>query len=114
MIPGVLDILAARRRIRGHVDVTPLRESAWLSSIAGSRVSLKLECVQRTGSFKIRGAFNALIRLEPAKAGPHDGHVRLKPAPTTVTSAPTTVTSAPTTVTSAPTTVTPAPTTVTS
>lgn len=63
MIPGTTDILAARQRIRGHVDVTPLRESAWLSAVTGGRAALKLECVQRTGSFKIRGAVNALARL---------------------------------------------------
>jgi threonine dehydratase len=81
-----LDVVAARRRIRDRVRVTPLHESAWLSSVAGARVWLKLESVQLTGSFKIRGAFNALLQLaagtdlkggpydekgfEPAKAGP--------------------------------------------
>jgi threonine dehydratase len=70
MIPGVLDILAARRRIAGHVYATPLRESAWLTSHSGAPVYLKLECVQRTGSFKLRGAFNALARLGPAEADP--------------------------------------------
>ena len=69
MIPGAVDVLAARRRIRGVVDVTPLHRSAWLSDAAGTAVWLKLECVQLTGSFKIRGALNALMRLgrEPAK-----------------------------------------------
>jgi threonine dehydratase len=71
VIPAAVDILAARRRIRGHVDVTPLRQSDWLSSVCGVPVALKLECVQRTGSFKIRGAFNALLSLPkaPASAG---------------------------------------------
>lgn len=63
MIPGPPDILAARRRIRGLVDLTPLRHSGWLSSRTGARAALKLECVQRTGSFKIRGAASALARL---------------------------------------------------
>lgn len=62
------EVLSARQRIRGHVLDTPLRESAWLSSAGGGRVWLKLECVQRTGSFKIRGAFNALAQLT---AGTH-------------------------------------------
>jgi threonine dehydratase len=56
-------LLAARQRIRSHVDNTPLRSSDWLSASTGARVLLKLECVQRTGSFKIRGAFNALAQL---------------------------------------------------
>jgi threonine dehydratase len=65
-----MDVLAARRRIRGVVDVTPLHRSTWLSDEAGTPVWLKLECVQLTGSFKIRGALNALMRLglEPAAA----------------------------------------------
>jgi threonine dehydratase len=76
-VPTLLDILAARQRIRGRVDRTPLRRSAWLTSAAGVRVGLKLESIQRTGSFKIRGAFNALARLAPgthviaASAGNH-------------------------------------------
>lgn len=71
MTPGVPDILAARRRLhlgagspaKAAVYPTPLRPSAWLSSARGARIWLKLECVQRTGSFKIRGALNALARL---------------------------------------------------
>ena len=70
MIPSMVDVLAARQRIRGQVDVTPLRHSDWLTSATKTPVALKLECVQRTGSFKIRGALNALMRLEPASAGP--------------------------------------------
>lgn len=66
MIPGAVDVLAARQRIRQHLDVTPLHRSAWLSSATGRPVWLKLECVQLTGSFKIRGALNALSRLAPA------------------------------------------------
>ena len=70
MIPGVLDVIAARRRIADHILTTPFRESAWLTARANTPVHLKLECVQHTGSFKIRGAFNALARLGPAEAGP--------------------------------------------
>jgi threonine dehydratase len=58
----MVDILAARQRIRSQVDVTPCRHSDWLTSVAEAAVALKLECVQRTGSFKIRGALNALLR----------------------------------------------------
>ncbi len=83
MIPAMPDILAARRRIRDQIDTTPLRASPWLSSAYGSPVWLKLECVQRTGSFKIRGAFNALARLPPgthvvtASAGNHGRAIAL-------------------------------------
>jgi threonine dehydratase len=79
VIPRAVDVLAARQRIRSHVDVTPLHHSAWLSSAAATRVWLKLECVQVTGSFKIRGALNALMQLRPpggpAGSGPRDRRV---------------------------------------
>ena len=65
----MVDIVAARQRIRRQVDVTPFRHSEWLTSAAEAPVALKLECVQRTGSFKIRGALNALMRFGPAAAG---------------------------------------------
>ena len=83
MIPGAVDVLAARQRIRRFVDVTPLRRSAWLASAAGVPVWLKLECVQLTGSFKIRGALNALSRVAPgthvvtASAGNHGRAIAL-------------------------------------
>ena len=57
------DVYAARARLRGHVLTTPLRESAWLSSATNARILLKLESVQLTHSFKIRGAMHAAIRL---------------------------------------------------
>jgi threonine dehydratase len=57
------DVYAARRRIAAHVSSTPLRISEWLSSTANARVSLKLESLQRTNSFKVRGAMNAVLRL---------------------------------------------------
>jgi threonine dehydratase len=63
MVPAVLDIYQARRRIHGRVLQTPLRPSPWLSSIAGGDVFLKLESANLTGSFKIRGALNAALRL---------------------------------------------------
>ena len=61
--PTIDDIEAAARRLTGRVWRTPLNRSAWLSDLTGSDVWLKLDLVQRTGSFKIRGAFNALARL---------------------------------------------------
>lgn len=57
------DVYSARRRLMGRVVHPPLVESASLSAVAGTRVYLKLETVQPTGSFKIRGATNALARL---------------------------------------------------
>jgi threonine dehydratase len=57
------DIRAARRRITGGVTVTPCPESIPLSEITGARIYCKLDNLQRTGSFKERGARNALLRL---------------------------------------------------
>lgn len=59
------DIRAARRRIAGGVVVTPCPESIPLSEITGARIFCKLDNLQRTGSFKERGARNALLRLAP-------------------------------------------------
>ena len=53
------DILEARKRIAPHVRRTPLLSSAWLSALAGADVRLKLESLQITNSFKLRGAVNA-------------------------------------------------------
>ena len=53
--------------LRGRILATPLEESPELSRLAGTRVHLKLECLQRTGSFKIRGALFRLSRLSDAE-----------------------------------------------
>jgi threonine dehydratase len=67
----MIDILRARRRIAPHVRRTPLIRSAWLSDLTGSSVWLKLESLQRSNSFKSRGAFNAVIaRLERPGGAP--------------------------------------------
>lgn len=65
MTPSVQlrDIQAARERIAGAVMVTPCLESIPLSELTGSRIFCKLENQQRTGSFKERGARNALLQL---------------------------------------------------
>jgi threonine dehydratase len=60
-------IRSARRRIAGGVVVTPCPESIPLSEITGARIFCKLDNLQRTGSFKERGARNALLRLPPAQ-----------------------------------------------
>ena len=52
---------AAVERIRAHVLRTPLLPSRRLSDELGARVFLKPENLQHTGSFKVRGAFNALL-----------------------------------------------------
>ena len=57
------DIRAAQRRIASGVCVTPCAESIPLSDMTGARVFCKLDNFQRTGSFKERGARNALLRL---------------------------------------------------
>ena len=53
----------ARRALEGRIRRTPLEDSPALAENAGVPVSLKLECFQLTGSFKIRGAFFVLSRL---------------------------------------------------
>jgi len=60
---SLADVYRARRRIEGRVTRTPLVESAALSRITGTPVYLKLETMQPTGSFKLRGATNALADL---------------------------------------------------
>lgn len=71
--PGAADIAAAAARISGRVRTTPLVRSDWLSRLAGADVWLKLETAQVTGSFKIRGATNAIARLR--ENDPHATHV---------------------------------------
>src|SRR5262245_29555079 len=67
-IPSVDDVLAARERLNKHAVVTPLIESPTLNGLARGRVLIKAECLQRTGSFKFRGAWNCISRLSPATA----------------------------------------------
>ncbi|MBB5574192.1 MULTISPECIES: hydroxyectoine utilization dehydratase EutB [Rhizobium] len=57
------DIEEARRRIAGHVVSTPLLRSQALSRQSGAPIFLKLENHQKTGSFKLRGATNAILCL---------------------------------------------------
>ena len=63
MLPTPGDVLAAAHRLRPVVHRTPLVPSAALSAAAGVAVHLKCENLQRTGSFKVRGAYNALALL---------------------------------------------------
>ena len=59
------DILAASQRIQPYILHTPLIHSQYLSEKCSIPVQLKLECLQPTGSFKIRGAANRLLQLSP-------------------------------------------------
>ena len=65
---GVEQIREARERIRAHVKRTPLVSSESVGRRLGTRVSLKLELLQKTGSFKVRGAFNKLLSLPEVRA----------------------------------------------
>jgi threonine dehydratase len=71
-VTGIADITAAARRIGRLAGATPLVPSSWLSDLAGAPVWLKLEIVQRTGSFKLRGAANAMTRRLEARTGFRD------------------------------------------
>lgn len=62
------EIVAARSRLNGAIVRTPCVESAALSELTGARVFCKQEHLQRTGSFKERGARNALAQLTPEAA----------------------------------------------
>jgi threonine dehydratase len=64
---SLVDVRAAAERIGGSIVRTPLERSAALSDFCGVDVWLKLECFQLTGSFKLRGALNALRLLGGAR-----------------------------------------------
>jgi len=66
MSVSLSDIRAAARRIAGGVIVSPCADSIPLSEITGARIACKLDNMQRTGSFKERGARNALLQLPAA------------------------------------------------
>jgi threonine dehydratase len=63
ILPAAPDVLAAARRLRGVIQRTPCTYSAPLSTRAGAELHLKWESQQSTGSFKLRGAFNALLTM---------------------------------------------------
>lgn len=58
-------IEAARRRLGTRAVYTPLLSSAFLDELAGRRLFVKPECLQKTGSFKFRGGWSAVSALEP-------------------------------------------------
>ena len=59
------DVMAAAERLRGVAVQTPLLESDALNARIGGRLLIKPEVLQRTGSFKFRGAYNAIAALQP-------------------------------------------------
>lgn len=61
--PTLAEIEDARERLDGIVWQTPMETSSYLTAVAGHQVHLKVESLQRTGSYKIRGAYNRLSRL---------------------------------------------------
>jgi len=63
--PSLADIYFARRRIHHLIYRTPLIESQILSKLTGSETYLKLENLQKTGSFKLRGATNKITSMGP-------------------------------------------------
>src|SRR5437762_4086287 len=68
-LPTAADVEAAAGRLRGVAVRTPLIASNVLDALAGGRVFLKAETLQRTGSFKFRGAYNKLSALAPEMRG---------------------------------------------
>jgi threonine dehydratase len=65
--PGLPDIRAAQARLEGVARVTPVSRSETLTRMAGREVFLKAENLQRTGSFKVRGAYNRISQLGDAE-----------------------------------------------
>ena len=65
--PTLDEIRAAQQRIAGTAHATPAERSDALSAEAGCDIFLKLECWQRTRSFKLRGAYNAIASLSDAE-----------------------------------------------
>ena len=65
VLPTFDDVEAAAERLAGIARRTPLLAGTPLDELTGGRVLLKVESLQRTGSFKIRGAYNRLVQLGP-------------------------------------------------
>ncbi len=65
-LPGFAEVQAAAGRLAGVVRRTPLLAETPLDGLLGGRLLFKVESLQRTGSFKIRGAYNRLVQLDAA------------------------------------------------
>lgn len=68
MLPQFHDIENAAERLKGFAVKTPVIESPKLNALTGGRILIKAECLQRTGSFKFRGAWNCISQLDRASA----------------------------------------------
>jgi len=66
-LPNFDDILAAHSRIAGHIVRTPMLRYPLLDELTGGIILIKAEPLQRTGSFKLRGATNAVLCLSEAQ-----------------------------------------------
>jgi threonine dehydratase len=66
---SLADIERAAETIGHLVLQTPMEESRWLSALTGNPVKLKCENLQRTGSFKVRGAYTRMARLSDEERG---------------------------------------------
>ena len=66
--PSFADVQGAARRLEGVAVHTPLLENARVNARLGGRLFVKAECLQRTGSFKFRGAWNMISKLDAKKA----------------------------------------------
>jgi threonine dehydratase len=62
-VPSFVDVLEARRRIRPHLDPTPLRLYRGLSELVGAETWVKHENLLPTGAFKVRGGINLVSQL---------------------------------------------------
>jgi threonine dehydratase len=65
-LPTFADVQAAARRLDGVTIRTPLLENERVNRALGGRLFIKAECLQRTGSFKLRGAYNFLAAMSEA------------------------------------------------
>jgi threonine dehydratase len=64
-LPTLADVEEAASRLHGLAVRTPILRNDALDAACGGKVLVKAECLQRTGSFKFRGAYNRLCRLTP-------------------------------------------------
>ncbi len=62
-IPTHADVVDAAARVRGQVQCTPVLRNDALDALAGAKLWIKAECLQETGSFKLRGASNRLLQI---------------------------------------------------
>ncbi|MFA6949136.1 MAG: threonine ammonia-lyase, partial [Lentimicrobiaceae bacterium] len=64
-LPQLSDVIHAQSVLKGIIKTTPLERSKSFSAMSGTHVYMKLENLQTTGSFKVRGAYNMISQLSP-------------------------------------------------